>query len=624
MSKFKTLFIQNGLWLVLVVMAIVYRQGLVWQSLPLPPGALHISAQCDRASIAQNYYVDGVSFFEPHINNLLRETGIAATEFPLIPYVSSVCYKIFGYHDFWYRFLVFLVFSIGFVFSFFIAKLFLKNIAAALLVCTVWLCSPTLLYYIPNFNPDPASLGLILIAWFLFFRLQKHFSLYTLLFFSLASALAVLLKASSAISVIAMVALLALDQLKWLSADKTRIVHKKPAVLLGIVCAMLLSYAWYHYASQLNEFYFSGFFTLYPRIPETKEQVQLILQELRDNFLFHYYPPATLILLATAQVLLLSLNKYINRQLLWISWILAAGTLAFFILMFAAMGHHDYYIITLLPWPFFVFLSLAQGLQNWLHEKPQFITALVFAGAFFMMTNGIAHSHKMNTLIYDKSNFVYNEPLFEAYYTVAPLLREAGVQRNERMVTMTDCTYDVSLYLMNQKGFTVSDKKDMPHLLHFLFSRGGKYLMTNSAKCLPHSDKIIRFMGNPILKHQNLTLYKPNLHSELADSLRQIMFKHLSPFYNELKPDVKFNRYNRTYVNRTGVSMQAVYEESSIYLYMLKEKELAPGVEQFIKEQTGKEATITQEELLNQYIQQNHLSTTDAEVILHPMHTWFN
>ena len=81
-------------YLFLAGLVICFWAAQVWQSLPLPPQSIHISAQCDRGSIAQNFYEDNMNILMPHINNMERGTGIAAAEFPLIPFLAACFYKL--------------------------------------------------------------------------------------------------------------------------------------------------------------------------------------------------------------------------------------------------------------------------------------------------------------------------------------------------------------------------------------------------------------------------------------------------------------------------------------------------------------------------------------------------
>ena len=53
------------------------------------PAYIHISAQCQRASIALNYYKTDMNFFKPRIQRYIKGEGITGVEFPIIYYMPK-------------------------------------------------------------------------------------------------------------------------------------------------------------------------------------------------------------------------------------------------------------------------------------------------------------------------------------------------------------------------------------------------------------------------------------------------------------------------------------------------------------------------------------------------------
>jgi hypothetical protein len=117
MNEIKAIADKHKVQLFFCLLILAFGAGKVWQSIPLHPQALHISAQCDRASIALNFYQEDMNILVPHIHNRMRGTGIAAAEFPIIQYAVACIYKVAGFNDSYYRTLVMLLFSIGFFFA---------------------------------------------------------------------------------------------------------------------------------------------------------------------------------------------------------------------------------------------------------------------------------------------------------------------------------------------------------------------------------------------------------------------------------------------------------------------------------------------------------------------------
>ena len=168
-TKIQTLGNRHFLFLALwIFVALLFQFQKI---ITLPPLSIHQGAQADRASIALNYYRVSMNFLEPRVMETATKDGITPCEFPLVNYVVACFYKLFGYHPFWYRFLMWCLMGAGLWAVFDILCLWLANKWAALLVAFTWFFSPILDFYTPNFLPDTASLALVLLAlrqWFLY------------------------------------------------------------------------------------------------------------------------------------------------------------------------------------------------------------------------------------------------------------------------------------------------------------------------------------------------------------------------------------------------------------------------------------------------------------------------
>src|SRR5260370_40094308 len=55
--------------------------------------------QSDVAAIARNYFQGGFHFAHPQIDWAGDESGYVGTEFPILPFLAAICYKIFGIHE---------------------------------------------------------------------------------------------------------------------------------------------------------------------------------------------------------------------------------------------------------------------------------------------------------------------------------------------------------------------------------------------------------------------------------------------------------------------------------------------------------------------------------------------
>lgn len=587
---------------------LAYTFGMVWHALPLQPRALHISAQCDRASFAQNYYYDGIDLLHPRINNLMKGTGIAAAEFPLLGALAAMLYHAFGYHDFWHRLLVLLLFTWGCHQAYKLAQEWLTP-GMAVAVLMLWMSAPVLMYYAPNFNPDPVALAFTLFCWLLFYTTHRYSAISLYVIFALSASLALLLKASTAISLVAMTGLILADYLKWLSPHKSRVIKHKPILLTALLTATGVSYLWYTYAAQLNESVYSGFFTLSSRIPDNTEQLLSITKNFSKGMLLRYYHPVVLILLLIAQVALVIWNKHIPRILLLTTLALCTGTFSFMYLMYVAMEYHDYYIIAMMPWPLFVFIASAILLQHIPITTAQNTMRLT---GVVLIAGSLVYCRKANALVYRD----LNDPFYEAYYTLEPQLRKAGIQRNDCVVSIADCSYDVSLYLMNQKGYTVFERMDMPRVWYYLNRLNGQYLITNTYDCVPSSARITSYLGEPIVTHQNINVYKPKKNKEMDSIVAQRIHIFKTSYY--IQNEWKLNQHQIS--KGTGISLDALTDDVCIYLYKVTDEDVQARFKKYTAQNPGKDST----QLVENFIHESSLTNEQIHVLKYPYHNWFN
>jgi hypothetical protein len=89
---------QVGL-IVVVIIVLLFIPFRYYHLLNSPPQSTHLWRQSDCASLALNYYQDGMHFFKPEIHNLHADggtTGYATSENPYLYYLVASFYKIFG------------------------------------------------------------------------------------------------------------------------------------------------------------------------------------------------------------------------------------------------------------------------------------------------------------------------------------------------------------------------------------------------------------------------------------------------------------------------------------------------------------------------------------------------
>ena len=150
----------------------------------------HAWRQTLTATIAYNFYADGMNFVTPRLNMI---NSIFHFEFPLFTYLVALLYKIFGFDEILGR-LVAIAFSMGSIwFLYLLGKRYFDE-TSALVACGLFAVLPFSVYYSRTFMPESAmiffSISMIyMFARWLDTRKWSHFILA-----SLFSTLAFLVK----------------------------------------------------------------------------------------------------------------------------------------------------------------------------------------------------------------------------------------------------------------------------------------------------------------------------------------------------------------------------------------------------------------------------------------------
>ncbi len=123
--------------------------------------------QSDVAAIARNYFQDGFHFARPQIDWAGNESGYVGTEFPILPFLAAVCYKIFDVHEWIGRVQALILFAISLPFFFLLVRETFGELAA------VWSLSfysfaPLGVMVSRCFMPDMPSLALSIIGLYSF------------------------------------------------------------------------------------------------------------------------------------------------------------------------------------------------------------------------------------------------------------------------------------------------------------------------------------------------------------------------------------------------------------------------------------------------------------------------
>lgn len=491
---------------------------------------MHLWRQTDCLSIAKNYYDHGMNFFKPEIHNQLGDngtSGYSAGELPLLYYSAAVLWKIFGVHEWIYRLLVLVISFVGF-FALYrtISKLLKDNFWGAVGAFLIF-TSPILAYYSVSFLTNLPALSFSFIGWYYFLRFyeskqEKYFFISSAFF-----ALAALLKIPESLNYLIIVAIYFLE----LSTNifKKREIYffpnpKKSA--LAILLFFCSVFSWYIYAKYFNDIHngkytFNDIWPIWRMTPDQIKNVydfvtKIMMYQIYHNSIFYFMILALL-------VFILSYNK-INKFFLAATTLFFLGSCAYLILWFNALDAHDYYLINLFVFPAFIFLTLMFFVQK---EFPSFFTSkkIKILASLFLVLNILYCSSNIkmrywlgdnNTQFfatdYEKGYWWYTNDHYkaqiEALNSIETYNRSLNISENDKVICIPDPSINISLYLMNQKGYTDYGFNEYQgaNRLNFAIRNGAKYLFVLNDEILKQ-EYLQEFTKTKIGEYKNVKIF---------------------------------------------------------------------------------------------------------------------
>ncbi|MCX6351519.1 MAG: glycosyltransferase family 39 protein [Bacteroidetes bacterium] len=487
----------------LALMAVFYFTG-VFKTLPLRPQGIHVWGQTDRASVARNYAQEDMNFFLPRTHHTNDATGITGCEFPAVNYLAAICYKIFGFNEFWYRLIMTIFMAAGLMFAFMFSAKLLENPILACGVVLCWYLSPVLCYYTPNFFPDAASLGLTLIAWYFFFNYLESKSKKAILLWAIFSALAGLIKITSLISVVAIVCIIILDYFHFF---RKSIIPNAGRFLLGVLCIFSAVAAWYLYANSITHKYWDSsysptvIFMLKINMANTWAEAREVLKVIREDWLFEYYNPAMWGVLVLSILPLLIFIKKVNRLLATITLLLYCGSLIFMVAFLNQFHDHDYYFIALMPAFLFHLILLMDLVKSAAGIKGISVAVATLA----LVIYSVSYAHKNNKKRYSGYKYDWH---YDALQDIEPYLKSIGVEPSEKACVIYDFSFNVALYFANVKGWSMWPEPYHPQTYpaDFPMKYNVKYFIVRDTDYLKKQG-VSDYFGKKIGEHKGIEIY---------------------------------------------------------------------------------------------------------------------
>ncbi len=518
--------IQTGLIFILLLLTVSWLYNY-HNILFYPPYSIHAWRQADCLSFALNYFNDNLNFWEPQINGLGDSgNGKTVSEFPVIYYTVAKLWKIFGQKEFIFRTINILIVFFGLFNLYRLAKGILKDSFFAIFIPLFLFTSPVLVYYTNNFMADASAMGLALSGCYYLYRYvtfsEKRVIIIATLFFLLGG----LIKITSLIIFFSLTGFLFIELLlNYKNIDRVKL----KAFIIGIAVILVSITAWFLYSRHYNlsNNNNGGFFlqSIFPIWELSSDERKLITESLFTKLLRSFFNRGFVAVIFLLFIYLIISWKKANRFLLIVCCICFIGVISYVLLWFKAFDVHDYYLTNLLIFIPLVLLTFFEFLKrNYPKIAVRTGFKLILSGVLVFL---IYQTALINRMKYDDKKYFAKEQLikqsdrenweyyhwyynnnFKAFETIKPYLRSIGIKKTDRVICMADASINISLYLMDQKGYTkygyarFSDKER----IDFAINQGCKYLILSDEN-LKQSAGIEAYLTDKIGQYQNISIY---------------------------------------------------------------------------------------------------------------------
>ncbi|MFZ4521606.1 MAG: ArnT family glycosyltransferase [Bacteroidales bacterium] len=493
------------------------------------PAYHHIWRQADCLSMTMNYYQDNRNFFRPAVNWVGDHGGRTISEFPIIYFTVGQLWKVFGHHEFMLRLIDLLIVFTGLFSLFRFLREFLSDTLWAIIVPFFLFSSPILGYFTNNFLADAPALGLALTGGYVFWKAVQLESRKWYYFSFLLFLTGGLLKPSA---LLLFFGLLAIHLYSIVFQRNKRDWYHKATRLWPYLWVIILIMVWtgytiYYNTRNLDCFFLHGIFPIWGTDAAGRAAIwESFTKALLKGF-FNIY---ALIFLAALFLSMFIFFKKVNRFFLFLTLLVFSGCILFFLLFYQAFNVHDYYLINLLifiPFPLIVMLDMLH--RNYPRVFRNIILKTVASiGVIVLLYMGAVNTRMryyprqdfvQKSILVEKediTNFIkwsdYCGTYFKVFETITPYLRSLGIKRDDLVYSTPDGTYNVTLYLMDQKGFSDWYIGSFPEekRMETVKSLGARYLIINDS-ALYSKPYIQPYLHHKLGTYKNVEIFDLNL-----------------------------------------------------------------------------------------------------------------
>ena len=502
------LWVQWAIFLVILLLVSWYYD--FHKILFLGPQSVHFWRQVDCLSFTLNYMMEDRAFFNPAIHYIAAAGhGEVVTDFPVIFYLVGNIWKITGQQEWIYRLIVFLLFTSGISFLFFALRDWLRSLYWAVFLSLLLFTSPVIAYYSSNFvmNMPAFSFALMALSSFYWFvRTEKSKWLWLSMGFYLIGGL---IKIPALMTFMVILFIYLTDVLGIIKYKLNGSVFKQK-VIQGIPLIIVIAGIglWIMFLDRYNKGNEGMFLVgIFPIWELAWAEIMGIIDEFTDYWYKQYFH--------------LSVHISTGLAFLWVLWnymklssfekvfivLLPLGVVMFLALWFQALPHHDYYLTNTY---ILLIITWAMAIKVLIKHYPRLSGSYIFRVFFVLFFAFNAHNTKSEISIrywgwWNNGYLQTYEPLRE----LKPMIREAGVSRNDKIIAMGDEIPNSTLYLLDVKGWSNfgghMNNLDSAGIAHAI-QKGAKYMVLLDTTWI-NKDFVRPFIHDLLLEHKTIKVF---------------------------------------------------------------------------------------------------------------------
>jgi hypothetical protein len=356
-------------------------------------------------------------------------------------------------------------------------------------------------------NAPALSLAFIgLYLFYLFYKTSRNKYLYMM---AGVLTLSGMLKVSSLLSFAAIVAIFFIELIKIKITYNRKVFPNPKQQFIPLAGVIVVQVIWYLYARYYNSQHNAGVFLvgILPVWDFDFSKFEIFWRAVTEHIKWDYFRRETQVVFILMLIATWISARKANRLLLLMTSIISVGFIAFLILFFQALQDHDYYVLDLLVLAPFVMMTFLMLLKENYSKVFNSLIFKIIVLAFLIHNIDFARRR-----IEDRysmtgwQNHDYVE-FYKNFEDISPYLRSLGIEQNDKVLSLSDESINISLLFMNQKGWSDYGISHDISQIDKAIKSGAKYLLIDEQE-LDKNHQLRPYLQTRIGHYKSIDIYK--------------------------------------------------------------------------------------------------------------------